>query len=151
MISTRKLYLMTFASPMIKTFSLALSRPQTCKFTNGILTAALFTSSTLGQENWRAGMKKINPQISDTFAIDDTLVKAAGIQKVSGTHIDLYTDVRDEEKINELVSVFDQAVSQWCTYFELSMVSAKSWKMRAFLIADRANPCLLYTSPSPRD
>ncbi len=140
MISTRKLYLMTFANPMIKSFSWALSRPQTCKFTIGILTAVLFGSSTLGQDDWRLGMKKINPQISDTFSIDDTLVKAAGIQKISGTHIDLYTDVRDEQKINELVSAFDQAVSQWCAYFKLSLESAKSWKMRAFLIADKANP-----------
>ena len=131
---------MTFANPMNKNFSLALAQPQVCKFTIGILIAVLFVSSTLGQDDWREGMKKINPQVSDTFSIDDTLVKAAGIQKVSGTHIDLYTDVRDEQKINELVSAFDQAVSQWCSYFGLSVESAESWKMRAFLIADRANP-----------
>ncbi len=142
MISIRKLYLMTFANPMNKNFSLALAQPQVCKFTIGILIAVLFVSSTLGQDDWREGMKKINPQVSDTFSIDDTLVKAAGIQKVSGTHIDLYTDVRDEQKINELVSAFDQAVSQWCSYFGLSVESAESWKMRAFLIADRANPTL---------
>ena len=140
MIFIRKLYLMTFARPMNKTLSLASPLRQGCKATIGILIAAVCVSSAGGQDDWRSGMKTINPQVSDTFEIDDTLVKAAGIQKISGTHIDLYTDVRDEPTINELVTAFDQAVSQWCTYFGLSVESAELWKMRAFLIADRANP-----------
>ncbi len=136
----RKLYLMTFANPMNKTYSLAPPQRQICKAAIGILLATLSASFALGQDDWRSGMKKINPQVSDTFEINDTLVKAAGIQKVSGTHIDLYTDVRDEQRVKELVTAFDQAVSQWCAYFGLSAASAELWKMRAFLIADRANP-----------
>ena len=136
----RKLYLMTFANPMNKTYSLAPPQRQICKTAIGILLATLSASFALGQDDWRSGMKKINPQVSDTFEINDTLVKAAGIQKVSGTHIDLYTDVRDEQRVKELVTAFDQAVSQWCAYFGLSAASAELWKMRAFLIADRANP-----------
>ena len=125
---------------MNKTYSLAPPQRLVCKAAIGILIATLSANFALGQNDWRSGMKKINPQVSDTFEIDDTLVKAAGIQKVSGTHIDLYTDVRDEQRIKELVTAFDQAVSQWCTFFGLSVESAELWKMRAFLIADRANP-----------
>ena len=140
MTSTYKLYPMVFANSMNKTFSLALPRSQLSEAIFGILMVTMFVSPSMGQDDWRSEMRKINPQVSDTFNIDDTLVEAAGIQKISGNHIDLYTDVRDEQKTNELVAAFDQAVSQWCAYFGLAAESAKSWKMRAFLIADKDNP-----------
>lgn len=140
MIFLRKLYLKAFARPMNQIFSLAPPQQQVCKATLAILIITLSTSFTFSQDDWRSGMKKINPRVSDTFKIDDTLVKAAGIQKISGTHIDLYTDVRDEKQINELVAAFDQAVSQWVAFFGLGTKSADLWKMRAFLIADKDNP-----------
>ena len=93
-----------------------------------------------GQEQWLDAMSKINPNLGTTFKIDEALVKAAGVRKVTGKHLDLYTDARDDEKVDELVVVFDRSVEQWCRFFEIDPGKATSWKLRAFLIADPKVP-----------
>jgi hypothetical protein len=85
-------------------------------------------------------MREINPTIDESFEIDETLVRAAGIRKISGQHLDLYTDVREPEKVDELVGVFDESVNQWCAYFKIEPDKANKWKIRAFLIADEHDP-----------
>jgi hypothetical protein len=105
------------------------------------LALAFLTSDRLvGQENWQAKMREINPNLGDTFEIDPDRVEAAGIQKFSGQHLDLYTDVRDPQKMGELIEVFDQSIDQWCDYFGIDRTRTKNWKMRAFLIAAEKNP-----------
>ena len=108
----------------------------------GIL-LVLTTHGLLAQENrnlfndsWRAGMRAINSQFKDSFEINEDAVKAAGIQRLSGTHIVLYTDVREPEKMDELVRLFDKSVAQWCQIFKIEPQRFKNWKMRIFLIAD---------------
>ena len=90
-------------------------------------------------------MKQINPALGEPFKIDEERVLAAGIRKLSGKHITLYTDVREtksatDKKIDELVDVFDQAVPLWCKYFDVDVASAAHWKMRVFLIANEKDP-----------
>lgn len=96
--------------------------------------------SASAQDNWLDSMREINPTIVASFEIDEGLVRAAGIQKIPGQHIDLYTDVRESEKVDELVGVFDESVNQWCAYFKIEPDKAKHWKIRAFLIADEDDP-----------
>ena len=103
------------------------------------------TSGQESQDVWSKQMAKINPNIDTPFEIDEKAVLAAGIRKLSGRHIDLYTDVREtesakEKQISELIGVFDLAVAQWCEYFEVDESRAANWKMRAFLIADEKDP-----------
>lgn len=116
-----------------------------CRF-RGLLIGGLFLALTanlmsaqesrdLNHETWQANMQAINPDIPDSFEINEDVVKAAGIQKFTGTHIILYTDVR-EPKINELISVFDKSVSQWCQIFQVKPKKLKNWKMRVFLIGN---------------
>ncbi len=92
------------------------------------------------QENWLDSMHEINPGIPASFEIDEDRVQTAGIRKITGQHLDLYTDVREPEKVDELVDVFDQAVDQWCAYFNIRLEKARKWKIRAFLIADVNDP-----------
>jgi hypothetical protein len=93
-----------------------------------------------GQEDWRSAMRQINPNLGEPFEINEQRVEAAGIQKISGLHLDLYTDVRDPKKVVELVEVFNQSIVPWCDYFDVDVAKTKNWKMRAFLIADAEKP-----------
>ncbi len=93
-----------------------------------------------GQDAWRSAMRQINPNLGEPFEINPQRVEAAGIQKISGRHLDLYTDVRDPKKAVELVEVFNQSIDQWCDYFDIDVAKTKNWKMRAFLIADAKQP-----------
>jgi hypothetical protein len=93
-------------------------------------------ATAVGQDD-AAAMTKINPRMNPPLRIDEEVVTASGIQKLTGKHIDLYTDVRDRPDISELVDVFDQAVGQWCEYFSISPSQTAPWRMRAFVIEDR--------------
>ncbi len=90
----------------------------------------------LGQDN-AADRELINPRIRPPLEINEELVNACGIVKLSGKHIDLYSDVRGRAEIFELITVFDQAVGQWCNYFSIQPSRTESWRMRAFIIEDR--------------
>ncbi len=105
---------------------------------------SLATSQVHGQadshDHWAEQMRAINSGIDAPFEIDEQLVAAAGIRKISGKHLDLYTDVRDPAVVDELPAVFDLAVKQWCNYFGIGNAKAENWKLRGFLIADRNDP-----------
>lgn len=98
------------------------------------------TGPASAQERWLKAMRTINPAIEPTFEIDESRVQAAGIRKISGRHIDLYTDAPKSDQVDELAVVFDQSVDQWCQYFNVEPDRARSWKLRAFLIEDDKNP-----------
>lgn len=96
--------------------------------------------SGYAQSDWQQDMIKINPNIGAPFAIDERMTTAAGIRKISGQHIDLFTDVPTSPEVDELVDVFDHAIKPWCDYFEIAPETATPWKIRVFLIADAKNP-----------
>ncbi|MDP6466628.1 MAG: hypothetical protein QF918_02740 [Pirellulaceae bacterium] len=70
--------------------------------------------------------------------VDDQRVAASGIRKISSRHLDLYTDVPADPAVDELPHVFDLAVPQWCDYFDVDSKLAKTWRMAAYLINDKA-------------
>ena len=86
-----------------------------------------------------AAMQAINPDIPQPFSIDPTKVSDNGIEVFPGKHIVVYTDLRDEERVQQLVLAFDAAVPQWCEKFQIDLARAGSWKIRAFLIASQAD------------
>ncbi len=70
--------------------------------------------------------------------IDDSRLAAAGIRTLESRHLVLYTDLPSGLEIESLPTVFDQAVPQWAAYFGVDPAAAADWRVRAFLIGDRA-------------
>jgi hypothetical protein len=82
---------------------------------------------------------------------DDAGLAAAGIRKVVGRHLSLYTDLPRDPEIDRLPVLFDQAVPQWAEYFGINPALQRrggnvrspqppliTWQIRGYLIKDRA-------------
>ncbi len=69
--------------------------------------------------------------------VDEARTAAAGIRKLAGKHLTLYTDLPSFKEVDELPEVFDLAVPQWCAYFHANPAKLSDWRMTAFLIKDR--------------
>jgi hypothetical protein len=70
-------------------------------------------------------------------AIDEAKALSAGIRKLSGKRLTLFTDVSGEE-IDRLPEIFDQAFLQYCEYFHVSPYELPDWSMTGFLMKDKA-------------
>ncbi|MBC8874121.1 MAG: hypothetical protein H8E44_32175 [Planctomycetes bacterium] len=70
--------------------------------------------------------------------IDDTKAAVAGIRKLIGKHLTLYTDVPPSPEVDELPAAFDAAVPLWCKYFEVDPMNAMDWHMTGFVIQEKA-------------
>jgi hypothetical protein len=68
--------------------------------------------------------------------IDEARAAAAGIRKLAGKHLLLFTDVADAG-VEELPAVFDAAFPLWCEHLGLNRQVHADWQMRGFLIKDR--------------
>jgi hypothetical protein len=88
--------------------------------------------------------------------IDDVRAANAGIHKISGRRLTLYTDLSGPE-IDALPGVFEQAFPQWCKYFGISekgdspiftghgsaapptkIGTVPNWQMTGFLMKDKS-------------
>ncbi len=69
--------------------------------------------------------------------INHERVAAMGIRKLSGRHLELYTDLPASPAVDELPQVFDLAVPQWCDYFDVDPAVAASWRMVGYLMNDK--------------
>ena len=69
--------------------------------------------------------------------IDDARAAAAGIRKLPGKRLTLYTDLSGEE-IDRLPEVFQQAFPQWCRYFGVKEDEVADWHVTGFLMKDKA-------------
>jgi hypothetical protein len=76
------------------------------------------------------------PDDFDLPAIDDARLTAAGIRRVAGRHITLYTDVPAGE-VDELPAVFDAALPLWCEYFGVSPAKTAQWKVAGHVMRDK--------------
>jgi hypothetical protein len=70
-------------------------------------------------------------------AVDDAKAHLAGIRKLVGQHIVLYTDLPASAEIDSLPAVFDKAVPEWAEYLGVDEAKTRDWQVRAFLIGDR--------------
>lgn len=66
---------------------------------------------------------------------DDARIKAAGIRKLSGEHLTLYTDLPSSPAIDKLPALFDQAYPQWREYF--GKEPKAPWRVIGCLIGDK--------------
>jgi hypothetical protein len=69
--------------------------------------------------------------------VDEDRARAAGIRKLTGKHLVLYTDVKSSPAVDSLPEVFDLAVPQWAEYFHVKEESLRNWQAQGFLIGDR--------------
>jgi hypothetical protein len=72
----------------------------------------------------------------DLPAIDEARLAAAGIRKLAGKHITLYTDLPAGE-VDELPSVLDAAVPLWCEYFTVNPAKVADWKIVGHVMRDK--------------
>jgi hypothetical protein len=70
--------------------------------------------------------------------LDEGKIAAAGIRKLAGRHIALYTDLPAAAEIDELPRVFDAAVPQWCAYFGVDPATLTTWKIVGCVIQEKA-------------
>jgi hypothetical protein len=80
--------------------------------------------------------------VQQTFAemappIDEARAQSAGIRKLTGKHLILYTDAPSSAAVDRLPEDFDKAVPQWAAYFGVDLVKTTDWQPCAFLIADQ--------------
>jgi len=76
--------------------------------------------------------------VSPRRRIDERTAASAGIRKIGGEHLTLYTDLPKAEEIERLPALFEQAIPQWCAYFEVPPAQISEWKLNGFLIKDKA-------------
>jgi hypothetical protein len=74
--------------------------------------------------------------VGPNVVVDEARTAAAGIRKLAGKHLTLYTDLPSLKEIDELPQVFDLAVPQWCDYFHADPAGLSDWRITAFLIKD---------------
>ncbi len=77
------------------------------------------------------------PLPKEVVQIDDDRLAAAGIRKLTGKRLTLYTDLPSVRAVDELPRAFDQAFPQWCKYFDIDPADHADWKMTGFLMKDR--------------
>lgn len=73
----------------------------------------------------------------DLPPIDDERVLAAGLRKLSGQHITVFTDLPVGGAVEELPAVFDAAVPLWCAYFGVPTEKAAAWKLVGSVMKDK--------------
>jgi len=89
----------------------------------------LLEQPTDAADRWLPGAPKVQ--------VDDQAAAAAGIRRLEGRHLLLYTDLPASEATDRLPAVFDQAIGQWCDYFGVPPEKASDWRATGFLIHDR--------------
>lgn len=69
--------------------------------------------------------------------LDEQRIQAHGIRKLSGKHLTLYTDLPVLPAVDELPRVYDLAISQWTTYFQVPPAEVTGWHVIGRLMKDK--------------
>jgi hypothetical protein len=70
--------------------------------------------------------------------VDDARAAAAGIRKLPGKRLTLYTDLVVGGEIDRLPALFEQAFPQWCKYFGVNEGDHADWHITGCLMKDKA-------------
>jgi hypothetical protein len=74
----------------------------------------------------------------DLPVVEEGKVAAAGIRKLTGKHLVLYTDLpAGNPAVEELPAVFDAAVPVWCEFFGVDPAKLADWKIVGSLMKDQ--------------
>jgi len=104
-------------------------RPGIFKPPRGPLLASLLEGPVDSAARWIPNLPRM--------VVDEQRTAAAGIRKVVGKRITLYTDLPKSDEIDRLPAIFDLAFPQWCEYFSLDPAKHADWKMTGFLISSK--------------
>ena len=80
---------------------------------------------------------------------NESLIQSAGIRKLVGRHVVIYTDLATDPAVDQLPLVFDQAVLQWAEYFAVDPQATSEWQVVGHVISDKEK--FLSTALLPRD
>jgi hypothetical protein len=69
--------------------------------------------------------------------VEEGKIAAAGIRRLTGKHITLYTDLPEAAAVDELPRVFDTAVPLWCEYFGVEPAKVAAWKIVGCVMKDK--------------
>ncbi|MCH2178621.1 MAG: hypothetical protein MK106_07430 [Mariniblastus sp.] len=116
-----------------------MQRSPVIQFALTVVTALCLPLLAAAQTPQQVRMQRLNPAMPLPLRIDPERVAAAGIEVLSGKHICIYTDVRDQELTKDLIRVFDAAMAQWCNFFGVEPETTKDYQLSAMVIADRNN------------
>jgi hypothetical protein len=72
------------------------------------------------------------------LVINEDQVDKAGIRRLAGRRLTLYTDLPPDQDVDVLTDAFDQAFPQWCEYFGIDAQEHADWAMTGFLMADKS-------------
>ena len=67
---------------------------------------------------------------------DSELLLANGIRTVTGKRLILHTDLPLDDELRSFPGLFEEAVKQFCAYFEVDTARVAKWQVRACLIQD---------------
>jgi hypothetical protein len=70
-------------------------------------------------------------------ALDADAAAEAGIRKLAGPRLTLYTDLPANPEIDNLPAIFEQAFAQWCAYFGVDPGRHAKWNVVVHLIGDK--------------
>lgn len=94
------------------------------------IAAALLSALALASSASAAGF--------DLPVLDEGKIRTAGIRKLDGKHLALYTDLPAAAEIDELPKVFDAAVPLWCEYFGVEAATVSGWKVIGCVMQEKA-------------
>ncbi|MBA61686.1 MAG: hypothetical protein CMJ76_04905 [Planctomycetaceae bacterium] len=66
--------------------------------------------------------------------VDSERLVANGIRTVTGKQLILHTDLPLDDELRSLPNLFEEAVKQFCTYFEVDITKVAQWQVRACII-----------------
>lgn len=66
--------------------------------------------------------------------VDPARAEAAGLRRIDGNHITLYTDLPATVPLDDLATAFDAAYGQWCDYF--GVPEREAWRVTGYLMAE---------------
>lgn len=69
--------------------------------------------------------------------VDAARARAAGIRRLEGKHLVLYTDLPSRPAVDELPRVFDAAIEPWCRYLGIDPTRLSQWRMTGFLMSQK--------------
>jgi hypothetical protein len=69
--------------------------------------------------------------------LDEGKIAAAGIRKLEGKHIAIYTDIPPGPAADELPRVFDAAIPLMCDYFGVDKAKVADWKLVGSVMKDK--------------
>jgi hypothetical protein len=69
-------------------------------------------------------------------AITPDAAAAAGLRRLVGKHLTIYTDVPSSPAVDELPQVFDLAMAPWCERFGIDPARVAAWRLTGYLMRD---------------